>query len=73
MKDTRFVFNPASDESVDDEYVLLGTQVTIQVAPYMGAREKYGVNKWLPDEEAMEWHGNFPTLKAAMAKALEVA
>lgn len=68
---THFVFNPATDESTDAEYILIGhPNVTIQVAPYAGG---YCVNEWLPDEDAMQHHGEFRSLAAAKRKALTVA
>jgi hypothetical protein len=68
---TYFVFNPARDETVDAEYVLIGhPNVTIQIAPYAGG---YFVDEWLPDEEAMLHHGVFRSLAAAKHEALKVA
>lgn len=70
---SQFVFNRASDDSVDSEYVLLAnTSVTIQCAPYAGG---YVVNDH-GGEGADFWcrdHGIHRSLDAAMQRALKVA
>jgi hypothetical protein len=71
----RFIFNPATDESVDHEYILLeNPTITIQCCAYDGQLD-YCVNEhggeggdfWFMD------HGTFSTLTEAKMKALKVA
>lgn len=67
-----FVFNPASDPSMeDDEYVMIGhADITIQHAPY--CPKPYITNRWVESEGAM-YHYEFRTFGEAQAKAFELA
>jgi hypothetical protein len=70
-----FIFVPASDESVDDEYVMKtpdyeNTDFSIQCCPYAGG---YSVNQHHFEDgklTAMTDHGTFKSLKAAQTKAI---
>lgn len=57
-------FDEAEDESVDDGATLLidgkETEITVQI----GYRY-FGVNEWLPEEEAMQHHYMGPSMDAA--------
>lgn len=75
---TDFIFEPAEDEMTDAQYVIPGEdRVSVQVCAY-GGRTTYVVNQYfyeiLGDEETlcMADHGEFRSLKAAKAKALEI-
>lgn len=76
--DTRFIFIPADDETVDAEYRVIGgkRQVSVQVCPYAGgyAVNEYGLDD--PADEASFWcrdHGVFRSLDRAKRKALRIA
>lgn len=78
MGDTRFVYLPADDDSVDASYKVIGGNgaVEIQCAPYAGGYvvNSYGYDN--PSDESTLWmqdHGTFRSLDRAKRKALEVA
>lgn len=76
-KDTRFVYSPADDESVDAEFKLIGhPNISIQVAPYAGGFvvNEYGQDD--PNDPATFWSrecGTFARLETAQSLALEMA
>lgn len=72
---TEFVFNPASDETVDPEYVLLrNPNISIQCSAFDGCLD-YCVNEHGGEGAGfwMKMHGDYKSLTKAMSKAIQIA
>jgi hypothetical protein len=67
-----FRYEPAEDDSIDDQYVLVSnTNITIQDARSYGG--DWSVNEWVDGTDPYSLsHGSFKTLKAAQAAALAI-
>lgn len=73
MTAAKFRYEPAEDESVDAQFVLISNpNVTIQDARAYGCG--WCVNEWIetPNQGSLD-HGSFRSFAAAKAKAISVA